>query len=291
MRTSAFNGKEEAPLDADAQEKTLQDVGVRSVAVLHSDGALPAKRHFELLRLIRQRGQMTVHELSACLQVSGDTVRRDLDLMARHGLLTRTYGGAVANENAVPQDSSLAHPIALWHPAEKYIAQAASQLIGNRETLLVNGGSTTTIFAAELASENITLVTNNLGVPAVAPAGCEVHVLGGRYRRDARATIGPLLLAGVSIAADTAIIGVGGIAVEHGLTTALLEEALTARAMIEASGRTIVVVEASKFGRRCFARIAPLTSIDILVTDREPSSDLAQGLAEAGVQVIIARKE
>jgi DeoR/GlpR family transcriptional regulator of sugar metabolism len=73
--------------------------------------------------------------------------------------------------------------------------------------LLVNAGSTTTIFAAELASENITLVTNNLGIPAVVPASCEVHILGGRYRRDARATVGPLLLAGLNIAVDTAIIG------------------------------------------------------------------------------------
>jgi DeoR family transcriptional regulator, fructose operon transcriptional repressor len=283
MRTIPFNGKKEAHLNAHAQEKALPDVGVRS------DGALPAKRHFELLGLIRQRGQMTVRELSACLQVSGDTVRRDLDLLARHRLLTRTYGGAVANDHAVPPAaSSLAQPIDLWPTAEKNIAQAASRLIRDHETLLVNGGSATTIFAAELASENITLVTNNLAVPAVVPACCEVHVLGGRYHRDARATIGPLLLAGVNIAVDTAIIGVGGITVEDGLTTVLLEEALTTRAMIEASARTIVVAEASKFGRRCFAPIAPLTGIDIVVTNSEPSSEFAQGLAEADVQVIIA---
>jgi DeoR/GlpR family transcriptional regulator of sugar metabolism len=57
------------------------------------------------------------------------------------------------------------------------------------------------------------------------------------------------------------------------------------------SGRTIVMVEASKFGQRCFAHIAPLASIDILVTDSEPPTDLAQALAEAQVQVIIARKK
>jgi DeoR family transcriptional regulator, carbon catabolite repression regulator len=265
----------------------LEHIRRRSVDILPPDGALPAKRHFELLRLIRRRGQMTVRELSVCLQVSGDTVRRDLDLLARRGLLTRTYGGAVANDNAVPEDSSLGQPADLLHPAEKNIAHAASQLIGNRETLLVNAGSTTTIFAAELASENITLVTNNLGIPAVVPASCEVHILGGRYRRDARATVGPLLLAGLNIAVDTAIIGAGGITVKDGLTTALLEEALMTRAMIEASDRTIVMLEAARLGRRSFARIAPLTSIDILVTDREPPDDFAQGLADAGVQVIV----
>lgn len=291
MRALPFTQKKEPHLDPVAQRQTSENGGTHSVEVFHADDALPAKRHFDLLHLIRHRGQMTVRELSACLQVSGDTVRRDLDLLARHGLLTRTYGGAVANENALCADSALPHRIDLWNPAEKAIAQAASRLIEDRETLLINGGSTTTIFAAELASQNITVVTNNLGLPAVLPAHCEVYVLGGRYQSDSQATVGPLFLAGVSIAVDTAIISVGGITIEQGLTTPLLEEALTAAAMMEAARRTIVVVEASRFGKRCFARITPLASIDILVTDDEPAIDFAEALAEAQVQVIVAREQ
>jgi DeoR family fructose operon transcriptional repressor len=291
MKTVPFEGKQGAAAQANPQPEILENGSAYSVEIFPSDGALPAKRHSDLLELIRHRGQMTVRELSFCLQVSGDTVRRDLDLLARQGLLTRTYGGAVANHSVILSDSTPTRRIDLWHSAERAIARAASRLITDRETLLVNGGSTTTIFAAELASENITVVTNNLEVPAVAPAQCDVHVLGGRYRRDSRETLGPLLLSGISIAVDTAIIGVGGVTVELGLTTALLEEALTATAMIEAANRTIVVAEASKFGQRYFAQIAPLVSIDILVTDSEPPSDLARALAKAQVQVIVALKE
>jgi DeoR family transcriptional regulator, fructose operon transcriptional repressor len=291
MKAIPLDGKKEETLDTGAQRRISENVRVRSVDVLRTGGALPAKRHCDLLHLIRRRGQMTVRELSACLHVSGDTVRRDLESLARHGFLTRTYGGAVANEIATPPHATLAPRTDLWHPAEKTIAQAASRLIADSETLLLNGGSATMVFAAELGSQNITVVTNNLGVPGVVPAHCEVYVLGGRYRRDSQETLGPLFLAGVSIAVDTAIIGVGGITVEQGLTTALLEEALTAAAMIEAADRTIVLVEASKFGQRCLARIAPVAGIDILVTDREPPRDLAQALAEAQVQVIIAGKE
>jgi DeoR family transcriptional regulator, fructose operon transcriptional repressor len=109
--------------------------------------------------------------------------------------------------------------------------------------------------------------------------------LSGTFASDVRAAF-----AGASVAVDTAIIGVGGITVEQGLSTTLLEEALNTAAMIEAARRTIVVVEASKFGKRCFARIASLVSIDILVTDREPPKDLGQALAEAQVQVIVVGK-
>lgn len=290
MTPFPFTEKNESHRDPVAQGQASQNAGIHSVEVPHTDGDLPPKRHLDLLRLIRQRGQMTVRELSDCLQVSGDTVRRDLGLLARHGLLARTYGGAVANENALLPNATLGQRIDLWNPAEKAIAKAASRLIKDRETLFVNGGSTTTAFAAELVSQNITVVTNSLGLPAIVPAHCEVYVLGGRYRRDSQATVGPLFLAGVSIAVDTAIIGVGGITLEQGLTTPLLEAALTTAAMIEAARRTIVVVEASKFGQLCFARIASFSSVDILVTDSEPPNDIAQTLAEAQVQVILAQE-
>jgi DeoR family transcriptional regulator of aga operon/DeoR family galactitol utilization operon repressor len=63
------------------------------------ENVLPAKRHLELVELVRARGQMTVNDLSTHFGVSGDTVRRDLDLLASQGLLKRTHGGAVAMDN------------------------------------------------------------------------------------------------------------------------------------------------------------------------------------------------
>ena len=65
--------------------------------------ALPVKRHRELLRLLRVRDQMTIREVASQFKVSVDTARRDLDLLASQGLLTRTYGGTVAVEKAGPQ--------------------------------------------------------------------------------------------------------------------------------------------------------------------------------------------
>jgi DeoR/GlpR family transcriptional regulator of sugar metabolism len=95
----------------------------------------------------------------------------------------------------------------------------------------------------------------------------------------------------VTIAVDTAIIEVGGITTEQGVMASSLEEAVIAKAMIEAASRTIVLAEVSKLGRSCFAGIAPLTNIDVVVTDNEPAGDLFQALSEAKVQVIIARKQ
>src|ERR1700730_18768233 len=135
------------------------------------ENVLPAKRNLELLELVRARGQMTVNELSGHFGVSGDTVRRDLDLLASQGLLKRTHGGAVAMDNLVHQDSTFMQRMSTRVTAKRRIARAACQLITDGETLVLNGGSTTRLFAAELSDRrNLTIVTNNLTVPTTLAA-------------------------------------------------------------------------------------------------------------------------
>jgi DeoR family transcriptional regulator, fructose operon transcriptional repressor len=259
------------------------------------ENVLPAKRHLELVELVRARGQMTVNELSSHFGVSGDTVRRDLDLLASQGLLKRTHGGAVAMDNLVHQDSTFMQRMSARVPEKKRIARAASQLISDGETLLINGGSTTRLFAAELSSKrNLTIVTNNFTVPTTLAAECvrDVYVLGGQYKGDAQVTIGPVgFVSAGSITVDSAVIGIGGITVQEGLTTTVLEEASVILGMINAARRTIVLADASKLGHSTFAQIAPLERIGILVTDEEPPSELAQALKEARVELIIAPEE
>jgi len=259
------------------------------------ENVLPAKRHLELVELVRARGQMTVNELSSHFGVSGDTVRRDLDLLASQGLLKRTHGGAVAMDNLVHQDSTFMQRMSTRVPEKRRIARAASQLISDGETLLINGGSTTRLFAAELSSRrNLTIVTNNFTVPITLAVECvrDVYVLGGQYKGDAQVTIGPVgFVSAGSITVDSAVIGIGGITVQEGLTTTVLEEASVILGMINAARRTIVLADASKLGHSTFAQIAPLERIGILVTDEEPPSELAQALKEARVELIIAPEE
>jgi DeoR/GlpR family transcriptional regulator of sugar metabolism len=176
-------------------------------------------------------------------------------------------------------------------PAKQRIGQAAAGLVRDGETLIINGGSTTLAFARELgARRDVTIVTNNLRVPAAVPLGTvrDLYVLGGQYRFESQVTIGAVGFATVpSISADTAVIGVGGITVD-GLSTTLLVEAEMMRAMIGSAIRTIVVADASKFGHSSFAQIVSLEHVEILVTDQPPPDDLAQALAEAQVQVLLA---
>jgi DeoR/GlpR family transcriptional regulator of sugar metabolism len=256
------------------------------------DYALPARRRAELVRLARSRGQVTVAELVTLFDVSPDTVRRDLDFLAERGLLARTHGGAVPADDLAMRDAPLAERLSAHKAAKTRIARAAAGLIGDGETLIVNGGSTTRAFAGELSPRrDLTVVTNNLSIPPVLPGEAvrDVYVLGGQYRAELQVTIGEVRFAPISgISADSAVIGVGGISAAAGLSTTMLAEAVMMAQMMDAARRTIVLADASKFGHNAFAHIVPLDRVHILVTDTTPPPDLAQALAVAGVDVVVA---
>jgi DeoR/GlpR family transcriptional regulator of sugar metabolism len=146
--------------------------------------ALPAKRQTELVELLQVRGQMVVADIAEYFQVSEDTVRRDLDSLAERGALTRTHGGAVAMTALVHRDSPFLLRLNRRTAEKQRIAKAAAALIGEGETLLINGGSTTRFFVAELTQSNLTIVTNNLAIPGALSGelGAEIYLLGPGLR-------------------------------------------------------------------------------------------------------------
>jgi DeoR family glycerol-3-phosphate regulon repressor/DeoR family fructose operon transcriptional repressor len=255
------------------------------------DFTLPAVRRAEMLRIVKQFGQITVTEMSARFEVSLDTIRRDLDILADQGLISRTHGGAMPIDGMASADSPFEQRINAHQVAKTNIGRAAVRLISSGETLIVNGGSTALAFAASLGDlQRLTVVTNNVSLPAAIPASAvsSLYLLGGEIRRGAHVTLGPVGFVGTRrIAADTAVIGIGGIS-EDGVSTSQIEEATMMADMIAAARRTIVIADKTKFGRLGFAFVAPLDQLDVLVTDEEPPRELKVALEAAGVRIVVA---
>jgi DeoR/GlpR family transcriptional regulator of sugar metabolism len=257
-----------------------------------SDLSLPARRRSELLKVAKMRGSITVTEIAGEFTVSADTIRRDLDYLSSRGLLTRTHGGAVPVDGFVDRDTPVAARVNARAAEKARIAAAAAALIVDGETLIVNGGSTTRAFVSELGGlRNLTIVTNNLGVPAAVPPNTarDVYLLGGHFRQELQVTIGSVGFPNAGpISADTAILGVGGISV-RGLSTTMLEESTMITSMMASARRVIVLADAAKFGVTVLAHIAPLERVHLLVTDADPPPELAAALENAEVEVIVAR--
>ena len=257
-----------------------------------ADTTLPARRRSELIRLARLRGQVTVTELAPFFDVSPDTIRRDLDYLASRGLVVRTHGGAMPVDSYVNSGVPFAQRVNTRTDAKTRIGRAAAGMIADGETLIVNGGSTTRAFVGELGMRrNLTIVTNNLGIPTAVPPQAlrDIYILGGQLRPDALVTIGAVGFAKTGpINVDTSVLGVGGVAASAGLTTTMLEEASMIADMIAAARRTIIMADSTKFGHSAFAHIAPLDRIHMLVTDAPPPPDLAEALERAGVELVVA---
>jgi len=250
-----------------------------------------ARRHQQLLQLVEANGQMSVDDLASHFAVSDDTIRRDLQNLERRKLLLRTHGGAVSTALLVHGETPFLIRANANADAKTRIGRAAAQLISDGETLIVNGGSTTFAFAANLGPRrNLTIVTNNVAMLTVLPAEAiqGVYLLGGQYNMNLGSTVGSVGFSSGTISVDTAVLGVSGLTSTDGLSTTFLEEASMFARMITSARRTIVIADVSKFGYNAFAQIAPLSAIDILVTDSSPPADLRQALGQANVEVIVA---
>lgn len=256
-----------------------------------SDFSLPARRRSELLKVAKTRGSITVTDVASEFAVSADTIRRDLDYLSSRGLLMRTHGGAVPVDGFLDRDAPIATRVNARAAEKARIAKAAAALIVDGETLIVNGGSTTRAFAGELSAlSNLTIVTNNLGLPAAVPPNTSrgVYLLGGLVRQELQVTLGAVGFADAGpISADTAIIGVGGVSL-RGISTTMLEESKMITAMMASARRVIVLADAAKFGATHFAHIARLDRVHLLVTDAQPPAELVAALDEAEVEVIVA---
>jgi DeoR/GlpR family transcriptional regulator of sugar metabolism len=255
------------------------------------DLVLPGSRQRRLVDYMRSKGHVTVAELTTMFGVSRDTIRRDLQVLERHGLLTRTHGGALAGDGLVARETRFQSRMAEHTLVKRGIGRAAAGLIREGETLILNGGSTTCCFAAELGKlRDLTIVTNNLMLPQVVArhAARSVYVLGGAYWESAQITIGAVKIAGSSrISVDTAVIGVTGIDAA-GLSISRLEESQETVEMMEAARRVIVLADSAKFGVNAFSHVADFHRIQYLVTDTRPPPDIADALGQAGVEVILS---
>lgn len=252
-----------------------------------SPSELPAERRRRIVDLLREGGSLRASALAGALGVSETTVRRDLEALARRGLLERSHGGASLPGGAMP-----VVPVPEHAAAKRAIGRAAAGLVRPGETVFLNGGSTTLEVFRNLAV-SATVVSNNV-LAALEPVirDAELILLGGHVRPDPaeRTVVGPFATETLRRTfASRAVLGVGGLSADAGLTTPVAAEAEIARLMIEQTrGPVVVVADASKLGAVADFAVAPLEQVDVLVTDAPPPPPERDALSRAEVAVLLS---
>ncbi|MFQ6147826.1 DeoR/GlpR family DNA-binding transcription regulator [Streptomyces seoulensis] len=239
---------------------------------------LAEQRRSLILDEVRRRGGVRVNELTRKLGVSDMTVRRDLDALARQGMLEKVHGGAVPVVEASTHEPGFEAKSGLELSAKEDIARAAAQLVAPGSAIALSGGTTTYALAHHLVDvPDLTVVTNSVRVADVFHTaqrasgqrqGSATVVLTGGVRTPSDSLVGPV--ADQAIAAlhfDVLFLGVHGISAEAGLSTPNLAEAETNRRLVQSARRVVVVADHTKWGVVGLSSFAALERIDTLVTD------------------------
>ena len=243
------------------------------------------------LELLQQKGELSVAELSRRTGASAMTVRRDLEVLEQEGALRRVHGGAtsVASRGYLPPYSvrekrDLA--------AKRQIGEAAATMIGERETVILDVGTTTLETARALRGRrNLTVLTSSLHIANVLAKerGIRLMLTGGTVTPGDLSLIGDLAEEAFSrLRFDTLVMGVAGVDAEVGCTEFSTEDARVKRAALATVRRCIVVADSSKLDTVTFARICPLDSVSVVVTDSRAEPEQVAALESTHVQVVVA---
>lgn len=249
------------------------------------------ERHQQILARARSEGRVDVASLAIELDVTPETVRRDLTALERHGLVRRVHGGAIPVER-LGFEPGIADREGVLSGEKERIAKAALDELPDGGAIILDAGTTTVRLAELLPSDReLTVVTHALPVATVLATrqGMTLHLVGGTVRGRTLAAVGTWALRDLSdIHADVAFLGTNGISVEHGLTTPDLAEAAVKRALVAAARRTVVLADHTKVGRADFVHVAPIGAVDTLITDAGVDAELAEELESVGLRVVRA---
>jgi DeoR/GlpR family transcriptional regulator of sugar metabolism len=253
------------------------------------------QRHRLIAELLRRQDEVSVEELIEACNASGATIRRDLEMLAAHGVLRRVHGGArsliVRGENPGYGQRELED-----QAVKVRIAAAVAGLLRDREHVWLDSGTTATEIARTLRGRELTLMPMSVRSLTIVTgddpnAGHRPALLlpGGSLVPGELCFRGPLAEANIrSLRFDTAVVTPCALNLKDGLLAHDLEDAAVKRAGLESAARVIVACAGSKWNANAMALVAPLESVAVIVTDKDFSAEELAHLNKLSVEVVKA---
>ncbi|GIH25059.1 DeoR family transcriptional regulator [Acrocarpospora phusangensis] len=252
-----------------------------------------AVRRDRIAALVQEHEFVRVTDLAEIFGVSSVTIRGDLELLDRQGVVRRVRGGAMQVRSAPPAESS--YEVALGDAAieKAQLARHAAALVSDGESIIIDTGTTTTFLARALVARadlsDLVVFTNSLRVAVeLEPAipRFSVLVTGGTLRPVTHSLVDPLGAPMLErIHADTVFLGCHGVHLDSGVTGVNLLEAELKRRMINASRRRVVLADSAKLGRIGLAPICDLPELDLLITGAAAPPDFVSAARDHGTAV------
>lgn len=244
------------------------------------------KRIDKIVEIVAELKKVDVNTLAEMLAVSKVTIRKDLDKLESKGLLSREHGFAVLRS-----DDDLTVRLSYRYDIKQKIAQAAADLVSDRETIIIESGSTCALLAEAIckSKKDVTIITNSYFIANYIREydSCKVILLGGDYQKNSQVTVGPLLKEMVSLFhVSRAFIGTDGFDLQLGFTGKDLMRAEVVQAIASRSDEVVVLTDSSKFSQRGTVSQFGLSQTSRLITDDGLPEDKEKVLVEKGINVV-----
>jgi DeoR family transcriptional regulator, carbon catabolite repression regulator len=230
------------------------------------------ERYKYILSSLTENGNVTYHDLAIALNVSADTIRRDIDVLHQNGLLLKVKHGAIPPEK---NPFSFQDRTDYASSEKKIIALKTQQLLKKGMTLFMDGGTTVCTVAEHFAADaSFRVITNNMAlVPILSKyKHIELIILGGVYNKDTQTNVGAKTCADAEqFVADIYLMGTCAISKDFGITAAVMEDGAVKRSFLKGAKKVVVLSNSSKIGAQEYFKVCDLDSVQVLIS--ELSSD------------------
>jgi DeoR family glycerol-3-phosphate regulon repressor len=251
-----------------------------------------SKRHRAILTLLQQDGTVTISDLARKLDVSLETVRRDIKPLASEGAVVKMHGaislpsmaGEAPFEKRMRENSE----------AKKAIAMAMAATVRDGDSIMLDTGTTTSFLARELLGHRrLTVITNSSDIARTLSTinDNRVYMAGGELRSDNGAAFGVSAIEFVSRFSVThSVISTGAVDAASGIMDFDLEEAEFARMVISRGRRSVTITDHSKFGRQGLVKVCDFSDLTDIITDETPPGDIMDALESSSVRLTLATR-
>lgn len=244
-------------------------------------------RQTNILDILSNQKRISVAELSAALEVSEVTIRKDLSLLEKKGLLQREHGFA-----AMVESDDINRRLSINYENKRRIAQLAAESVSDGETVMIESGSCCALLAEILVKErrDVTIITNSVFIATFVRSeqGAHIILLGGEFQKDPQVMVGPLVRkCAESFYVDKLFAGTDGFN-DRGAMSGDLMRAEAVRAMAENAKEISILTESDKFSRTGVVTLLPYSVIGTIYTDSRIEDAVLASLREMEINVCLA---
>ena len=252
---------------------------------------LAPERRKIILEKLQADKKVIVSQLSGLFEVSDETIRRDLELLCQDGHATKSYGGAILNENGTDLPFNVRK---LYRPTEKRkIAELVEPLVNDGDKIFLDASTTAVFVARSLkVKKRLTVVTNSIEVMLELADMRDFTVMstGGRLMGEYLAFAGVRATETLnSFYADKLIFSCKALScngADNGIFDSTDDFSLVKQKMISRSKTKILATDSSKFSKTAFSKITTISNIDMVVTDTSPGENWLEYFTHEGVDVL-----